>query len=62
VLIGFGTVGVFADGISFSDDLVFVRYQAFDAYRSTWVKFAGRDADFGAESVTETISKTTRGI
>src|SRR5260370_12833074 len=45
-----------------TQELVFVRREAFETHRAPCVKLVGADAELGPESVAETVSESRRGV
>ena len=54
--------GISSDDVAVTNEVVFVYQQAFHAYRPTGVRLIRADADFGAESVSETVGKTSGSV
>ena len=53
---------VAGDGLAFAEKFVLVGGEPFEAYRAARVQFPCADAEFGAQSVPETIGESSRSI
>ncbi len=57
-----GAGGVFSHNVAVTEELVFVRREAFETHRAAGVELVGADAELGPESVSETVSESRRGV
>src|ERR1700735_5717760 len=55
-------LAIFGDGVTLTDQLVLVSGGAFETHGAARVELAVADAYFGAETVTEAVGKSRRGV